>query len=86
MIKFIEERLYLSMHKTDLEMEMLIDLLQKSLDQEQRSMSKDVEAVGLRFRFLHLALYLVQSDFLTSSINRTLLREKIYQTAFNYFT
>lgn len=78
------------MHKADIEMEMLADLLQKSLglllENPKAPMTKHICAVGLRFRFLYLALYLVQSDYLADGISKFLLREKIYHTAFDYFT
>jgi hypothetical protein len=78
------------MHKADIEMEMLIDLLHKSLslisENPRAPMTKQVGAIGLRFRVLYLALYLVQSDYLANGISKYLLREKIYHTAFDYFT
>jgi hypothetical protein len=78
------------MHKADIEMEMLVDLFHKSLSlitgNPKASMTKHVSAVGLRFQFLYLALYLVQSDYLANGISKYLLREKIYHTAFDYFT
>ena len=78
------------MHKADIEMEMLVDLFHKSLslilENPKISMTKHIGAVGLRFRLLYLALYLVQSDYLTDDFNKFLLREKIYHTAFDYFT
>jgi hypothetical protein len=78
------------MHKADMEMEMLIDLFHKSLslilENPKVSMTKHVSAVGLRFRCLYLALYLIQSDYLANGISKYLLREKIYHTAFDYFT
>ncbi|CAF0765748.1 unnamed protein product [Adineta ricciae] len=89
-LKFIEERVYLCMHKADIEMEMLVDLLHKSLslilENPKAQMTKHVGGVGLRFRFLYLALYLVQSDYLANGVSKHLLREKIYHTAFDYFT
>ncbi|CAF3557038.1 unnamed protein product [Rotaria sp. Silwood1] len=89
-LRFIEERVFLCMHKADIEMEMLVDLLHKSLslilENSKAPMTKHIDAVGLRFRFLYLALYLVQSDYLSDGISKFLLREKIYHTAFDYFT
>ncbi|CAF1456162.1 unnamed protein product, partial [Adineta steineri] len=89
-LKFIEERIYLCMHKADIEMEMLVDLLHKSLslilENPKAPMTRHVGGVGLRFRFLYLALYLVQSDYLANGVSKYLLREKIYHTAFDYFT
>ncbi|CAF0893475.1 unnamed protein product [Adineta steineri] len=88
--KFIEERVYLCMHKSDIEMEMLVDLFHKSLslitENSKAPMTKHIESVGLRFQLLYLALYLVQSDYLATGISKYLLREKIYHTAFEYFT
>ncbi|UJR22456.1 hypothetical protein I4U23_025514 [Adineta vaga] len=87
--KFIEERVYLCLHKSDVELEMIVDLFHKSLslinDNSKVSMTKHIEAVGLRFQFLYLALYLVQTDYLADGISKFLLREKIYHTAFDYF-
>ena len=78
------------MHKADIEMEMLSDLLHKSLslilENPRAPMTKHVSAVGLRFRLLYLALYLVQSDYLANGVCKYLLREKVYHTAFDYFT
>jgi hypothetical protein len=78
------------MHKADIEMEMLINLLHKSLslllENPKAQMTRHVGAVGLRFRFLYLALYLVQSDYLSNDVSKYLLREKVYHTAFDYFT
>ena len=77
------------MYKSDVEMEMLVDLFHKSLsvnvENPKVSMTKHVEAVGLRFQFLSLALNLVQSDYLANGISKNLLRDKIYHTAFDYF-
>lgn len=71
-------------------MEMLVDLLHKSLslisENPKVQMTKHVGAVGLRFLILYLSLYLVQSDYLANGISKYLLREKIYHTAFDYFT
>ncbi|CAF4420802.1 unnamed protein product [Adineta steineri] len=51
--KFIEERVYLCMHKADIEMEMLVDLFHKSLslitENSKAPMTKHIESVGLRF-------------------------------------
>ena len=78
------------MHKSDIEMEMLVNLLHKSLplllENPRASMTKHVGAVGLRFRLLYVTLYLVQSDYLANGLCKSLLREKVYHMAFDYFT
>lgn len=81
--------MYLCMHKSDVEMEMLVDLFHKSLylitDRSKIPMTRHIEAVGLRFQLLYLVLYIIQSDYLANGISKSLLREKVYHTAFDYF-
>ena len=71
-------------------MEMLVNLLHKSLslllENPKAPLTKHVGAVGLRFRLLYLTLYLVQSDYLANGLCKFFLREKVYHTAFDYFT
>ncbi|CAD5222232.1 unnamed protein product [Bursaphelenchus xylophilus] len=49
-------------------------------------MSRHIEAVGVRFRLLAAALTMIQNDFLTNSQSKTILRQRIYSAAFDYFT
>ena len=65
-------------------MEILVNLLEKSLSTVP--ISRDINAFGLRFRLLSLVLYLIQSDALKSSVTKSLLRENVFQLAFDYFT
>lgn len=71
-------------------MEMLVDLLHKSLslilENSKVIMTKHISAVGLRFKLLYLTLYLLQTDYLASGVSKYLLREKVYHAAFDYFT
>ncbi|CAD5216891.1 unnamed protein product [Bursaphelenchus okinawaensis] len=49
-------------------------------------MSRHIEAVGVRFRLLSAALTMIQNDFLTNSQSKNVLRQRIYASAFDYFT
>lgn len=51
-------------------------------------LSRHVSCVGLRFRFLVMALSLLQShsSLIPNTISKCVLRERIYFTALNYFT
>ena len=88
--QFIEERLFLSMDKSDVEMELLVHLFQKSLDvihsNIKRTITREVKAVGLRFWFLHLAFHILQTNYVFTSDSQRTLRAKIYLSAFDYFT
>lgn len=49
-------------------------------------MSRHIEAVGVRFRLLTAALNMIQNDFQTNSQSKNILRQRIYSSAFDYFT
>jgi hypothetical protein len=78
------------MHRSEMEMELLMHLFDKSLplnlNSNAKTMNRGVHAVGLRFRFLSLALHLLENDMSLSSVRQNILSEKIYQNAFHYFT
>lgn len=48
-------------------------------------MSRHPAAVGTRYRLLQCALSLLQGDTLARSLSKNLLRERVYQTALDYF-
>ncbi|XP_033126679.1 phosphatidylinositol 4-kinase alpha-like [Anneissia japonica] len=73
------------------EIEIYARLLTKSLSLtiggcKQGIMSRHVATLGPRFRLLNLGMCLLQGDTLLTSISKNALRERIYATAFDYFS
>ena len=98
-IKYLQERLDIAKYKSELELELFFTLLHKTLsfsvDLHDSTFNRHVSCVGLRFRFLVMALSLVQQQagFSSSSsphssiaISKWIIRERIYYTALDYFT
>jgi phosphatidylinositol 4-kinase len=56
----------------------------KGIDQDQR-LSPSIVACSTRFKFLTLALQLIRRGLVTNAMDRTILREKIYNSALDYF-
>ena len=50
------------------------------------SMTRSIEAIGLRFRLLSSVLDMIQSDSSSNSLSKNVLRQRVYATAFDYFT
>lgn len=48
-------------------------------------MTRSIEALGVRFKLLSSALNMIQGDN-SCRISRNVLRQRIYATAFDYFT
>jgi hypothetical protein len=93
-IKYFQERLDIAKYKSDFEMELFFNLFHKSLPFstekiDDSCLNRHISCVGLRFRFLTMALSLIQSSssvLIPNTIARWVLRERIYFTAFDYFT
>lgn len=80
-------------YKSDFEIELFFNLMHKTLAMQTSKLhdsrlSRHVSCVGLRFRFLVMALSLLQShsSLIPNTISKCVLRERIYFTALNYFT
>lgn len=85
-------------YKSELELELFYTLMHKTLsfssDTSDSTFNRHVSCVGLRFRFLVMALSFVQQQHSTSwmppsssiAISKWILRERIYYTALDYFT
>lgn len=49
-------------------------------------MTRNIEAIGLRFRLLSSALGMIQSESTSNGYSKNVLRQRIYLTAFDFFT
>lgn len=97
-IKYLQERLDIAKYKSELELELFYALMHKTLSFSANTLdstfNRHVSCVGLRFRFLVMALSFVQqqatigngSPNSSIAISKWILRERIYYTALDYFT
>uniref|UniRef100_A0A7E4V1C1 1-phosphatidylinositol 4-kinase n=1 Tax=Panagrellus redivivus TaxID=6233 RepID=A0A7E4V1C1_PANRE len=50
------------------------------------SITRNIEAIGVRFRLLSSVLDMIQSDSSLNGLSKNVLRHRVYATAFDYFT
>ncbi|KAL5017409.1 hypothetical protein ScPMuIL_006998 [Solemya velum] len=87
--KFLTERVEIAKYSSTDQVAILLSLLHRSLSisvgKSPGLISKHPAAVGPRFRLLIMGLSLLQGEILPNSTNKSVLRERVYAAALDYF-
>lgn len=87
-LKFAIERIETAKYSNINLVELYSDMLHRSLSMSVgavKAPSRNMIAIGCRFRLLSCGLSLIQGDTVPKSISNIVLRERIYRTAIDYF-
>ncbi|XP_056020742.1 phosphatidylinositol 4-kinase alpha-like isoform X2 [Ostrea edulis] len=87
--KFLLERVEVARYSNEDQVNILSSLLSKSLSisvgRRPPPISRHPEAIGPRLRLLSMGLQLLQGSFLPNTTSKSVLRERIYAAALDYF-
>lgn len=87
-LKFAIERIETAKYSNINLVELYSNMLHRSLTMNvgaAKAPSRNMIAIGCRFRLLSCGLSLIQGDTMPKSISNIVLRERIYRTAIDYF-
>lgn len=88
-VRFLAERIETAKYSSLDQVEIFANILHRSfsvsIGQPKNHCSRHVAAVGTQFRLLMAGLSLLQGDVLPHGIGKSVLRERIYSAALDYF-
>nr|CAD7444999.1 unnamed protein product [Timema bartmani] len=88
-IQFLSELLESVKYSSDDKVSMMVSLLHRSLPGTvgdiDRHLNRHISTVGIRFSLLACAMSLLQSDVLTISLSKIMLRVRVYANCLDYF-